>query len=182
MRKRLCILLVLMMMFNLTLVACGGGGGDPVVVVTDMIKTIQEKKFDRLPNFACAAKKEEVANRFNISAALAPSLGPNVDAQKVLDAAVFEFINMEYKEVSRSDVQAIVYVKGRLKVTLDPDKFKEPVRELLMAQSPENVTDSLVDQVTGFALAQFGGFGEDIDITLGLVNEGGKWLICGSQG
>jgi hypothetical protein len=182
MKKQLSIFLFLTMALGFTLVACGGGdddGGDPVAVVKDLFKAIEDEKFDTIPDLACAAQKEEVATSFDFGAMIGSSFGAeDVDPQLVLDAMSFKFSDPEYKEVSKSGDKAVVHAKGRLEISVDPDKFKVLVRELLAGQGLEDVPDDMIDQAMGPALEQFENFGEDIDEDFELIKEDGKWLIC----
>lgn len=183
MNKRLFIFLSLVVVLSLALAACGGGddddAGDPTQVVKDLMKAIENKQFDKIPDYACAAQKEEVAETFDIGTAIASSLGgEDVDPEKVLDAMTFKVSNLEVTEKSKSGDKAVVHVKARLEMSVDPEKFKELVRELLEAQGLGDIPDSLLDQQVGPILEQFEDFGEDIDQDFEVVEEEGKWLIC----
>jgi hypothetical protein len=183
MQKRLSILVFLALALSLALAACGGGdgddAGDPTKVVKDLMKAIEDKKFDKIPDFACAAQKEEVADTFDFGAMMTDSFGGvDIDPQKVLDAMNFKVSNLEVKEVSKSDDKATVHVKGRLEIKIDPEKFKDVVRELLKAQGMTDVPDSLIDQAMEAVVPQLEEFGEDLDDDLALIKEGGKWVIC----
>jgi hypothetical protein len=185
MNKRLFILLSMVMALSLMLAACGGGdddAGDPVAVVKDMMQAVENKNFDNITDFACEADKEEVAQQFDFGAVIAASMsGADIDPQKVLDAMEFEFANAEYEEVSKSGDAAVVRAQGRLNITVNEEKFKELVRELLKAEGLEDVSDELLDQAMGPAMDQFESMGQDIDENFGLIKEDGKWVICESQ-
>jgi len=181
MKKRFSLYVLLTLVLSLLLAACGGGDGDsddPTAVVKDLFKAIEQKKFDKIPDYACEAQKEEVSQTFDFGAIMADSMGgADVDPQKILDAMSFKVSNLDVSEVSKSGDNATVHVKGKLEITVDPDKFKDVVKDLLKAQGME-VTDELLDQFAGPAMEGFKDFGQELDDDLNLVKEGGKWLIC----
>ncbi len=168
-------------MTAIVLAACGGGaGGDPTATVREAFKRLEAKQFDQLAELACTDKKDEFAERFDLSGQMAASL-PGVDAQKVLDAISVSTTGLDVKEVSRSGNTAVVHVTGQLQLQFDQDKFKEILREVLKAQGLGEVDDAMLDQVMGPALAQAEQtteLNDDVD----MVNEGGTWLICGDIG
>jgi len=181
MKKRLALLMSLVIMISPVLTACGGGGGsgdDPTAAVKDLFKAIEQKKFDKIPDYACEAQKEEARQTFDFGAIMAESLGgADVDPQKILDAMSFKMADLEVTKVSESGDTATVHVKGKLEISVDPDKFKDVVKELLKAQGME-VSDEMLDQFVGPAMEQFQDFGQELDEDITMAKEGGKWLIC----
>jgi hypothetical protein len=164
---------------GLILAACGGGAGsDPVATIQEIFKLVESKQFARIADFACAASKDEATETFDFSRAMTDSLGEGVDPQKILEAMSFKAANMEYIEVSRSADAAVVHVKGRLEIAVDANKFKAIVVDILKAQGLGELDPAVLEQATSGILAQFEGFGQDLDVDMNLVNESGRWLIC----
>jgi len=173
----------LVMALSLVLAACGGGDngddGDATGTVNDLFNAIENKQFDKIPDFACAAQKEDVRQTFDFGSIIASSLGgADVDPQMILDALTFKLSGLEITEKSKSGDKAIVHAKGRLEMTVDPEKFKDVVRELLKQQGIGDVSDELMDQFAGPVMEQFEDFSTDMDDDIALVKEDGKWLIC----
>jgi hypothetical protein len=184
MKKQLSILMFLVMALGLLLTACGGSGNgddgdDATATVQDLFKAIENKQFDKIPDYACTAQKDEVRQTFDFGSAIASSLGgADVDPQMILDALTFKLSGLEITEKSKSGDKAIVHAKGRLEMTVDPEKFKEVVRELLKQQGIGDVSDELMDQFAGPVLEQFEDFSTDLDDDIALIKEDGNWLIC----
>ena len=182
MRRQLSILMFLVVVAGLILSACGGGDGDddPTGVVKDLFKAIEDKKLDKIADYACAAQKEEVRETFDFGAAMAEQLGgADADADQILEMLTFKVSDLKVTEKSKSGDKAVVSVTGRLEMTVDPEKFKDLVRDMLKEQGMGDVSDELIDQFAGPALEQFEDFSTDLDEELEVVKEGGKWLICG---
>lgn len=183
MKKRRWVLLVLVLAFGLILAACGGGDGDgdedATGVVKDMFKAIEAKDFDKIPDFACAAQKQEVRETFDFGAIMTEALGgADVDPQTILEMLTFKVSNLEAEEKSKSGDTAAIHVKGRIEMTVDPEKFNDVVRELLKAQGMGDVSDEVIDQFAGPMIEQFEDFSVDLDDDLRVVKEDGSWLIC----
>ena len=105
--------------------------------------------------------------------------GADADADQILEMLTFKVSDLKVTEKSKSGDKAVVSVTGRLEMTVDPEKFKDLVRDMLKEQGMGDVSDELIDQFAGPALEQFEDFSTDLDEELEVVKEGGKWLICG---
>ena len=100
-----------------------------------------------------------------------------VDPNQVMSAISIKFDNLTTKESARTDKDATVHVNGNMTVTVDPAKFKPILKTMLQAQGLPN-DDATIDA----ALTAMSGSlsnSQAIDEDVKLVNENGKWLICG---
>jgi hypothetical protein len=169
--------MTLVLALGVVLAGCGGGGAtsDPTGVVNELVKILEAKQWDKVADLACAEKKEEISKQFNFAESFGGAI-PGADAQKVSDALTFKFENVQVKEESREGNTATVSIKGKMAMTMDPTKLKDLVTEALKA-SGQDATDEMVDLALGAMGTEFN-FTEDMDETLTVVNEGGKWLLC----
>ncbi len=159
------------------LAACSGGtSGDPTAAVKDMVNLVETKQFSKVADIACAAQKEEVAQKFDLGSTLATAL-PGVDAAGITDAMIIKFDPVAYKELEKSADKAKVQVSGTMTVTVDKVKMTDLMKKVLAAQgmpADDATVGLVVDQmVTEFAQ------GQPLDSTVDLVHENGKWLVCG---
>ena len=84
-----------------------------------MFKAVENKKFDTIADFACAAQKDEITEAFDVSTAITAEVGEDVDPQKVLDAMTFKVSGLEVKEVSKSSNKATVQVKVAILILVE---------------------------------------------------------------
>ncbi len=175
--KRFSVFIVVAMLAGLALAACGGGAtaSDPVATVKDMMQAVVDKKLDKITDYACAAKKDEVKQQFD----LASALGGGLDPQKILDVMTFSIENAEYNKLSENGDKATVQMKAKLIIKIDKEKFKSVITDMAKAQGQDLPADQLGPMVDQAAtqLEQ----GQNIDNTVELVKENGKWLICPSN-
>ena len=176
--KRLSILVILAMLVGVLLTACSSGaGGDPSATVKDAMTAITGKQFDKLADFACAAKKTEVQNQFNPAAALANQGMNKDDVQKLLDSMTISFDNPQFGTPAISGDAASVPMQGKLAIKLDKDKLKAFVSSALQGQGVSNLTDDQINQALDAVAGQLEQ-GQDISTTVDLIRENGKWVIC----
>ena len=137
------------------------------------MQAVADKKFDKLAEMTCAAKKADVENIFNPAGALA---GAGVDAQKVLDAMTISIQDAEYTKVSETADKAEVQMKGKMNIKLDKEKFKAVMVEILKAQGQDIPADQ-IDPILDMAVSQVEQT-QDVDNKIDVVKENGKWVIC----
>jgi hypothetical protein len=168
---------------GLVLAACGGSStqdSGPTQTVKDLMKAIEDKRFDTIPDYACAALKEEIAVRFDFRVLMAFSLeGTGLDPATVLDALTFTVSDLEVWQVGASEDKAIVHVRGRLEVKIASDRLKELLRQTLASQA-EMLDEDLIDQTAALVLERFAVWSQYIDSNIALIKEGGRWLVCGN--
>ena len=88
---------------------------------------------------------------------------------------------IRFNKSTRREKKAVVRAQGRLEITVNAEKFKELVRELLKAEGLEDVSDEMLEQAMGPTMAQFESMGQDIDENFGLIKEDGQWVICENE-
>jgi hypothetical protein len=154
----------------------GGGTGDPSSSVKSALEAAQSGGITKLADYACAAKKDDVENLFaGEGVGGLTELGLNAD--EVFDAMKMEFKDIQTTEKSRTGDAAVVHVTGNMVITVDPAKMRELMKKAMAAQG-QTVDDATLDAVIASmsgSLSQTQPLDEDIQV----VQEGGKWLICG---
>ena len=176
--RRLSVMVIVGIILGVLLAACGGAAaGDPVSTVKDAMTAITGKQFDKLADFACAAKKTEVQNQFNPAAALGGQGMSKEDVQKLLDAMNISFDNPQFGAPTVSGDSASVPMQGKLAIKFDRPKLKAFVSSALQAQGTITATDDQINQVLDAVATQLEQ-GQDISSTIDLIKENGKWVIC----
>jgi hypothetical protein len=161
------------------LAGCGGSSGpgsDPVGTVKGLMDTVQAGQWDKLPDYACAAQKDQIKQQFeSLGSGAGGALG-DLGLSDVGDAMKITFSNLDVKEKSREGDKAVVAVSGKMKLEFNKDKLKELVKKAAEAQG-QTVTDAQIDMALGM-LSGMGGLEQDMTQDMTVVNEGGKWLVC----
>jgi hypothetical protein len=161
------------------LAGCGsssGPGSDPVGTVKGLMDAVQAGQWDKLPDYACAAQKDEITSQFeNLGSAAGSALG-GLGLSDIGDALKISYANLEVKEKSRDGDTAVVTVSGKIKMDFNKDKLKELVKKAAAAQG-QAITDEQIDMALGM-LSGLGGMEQDMNQDMTVVNEGGKWLVC----
>jgi hypothetical protein len=161
------------------LAGCGGGGsgpgGDPVGTVKNFLATISAGNYDKVADYACAAQKDAVTKKFDPSAMFGGADALGMSAADIKAAIKMDFSGVTVTEKSKDATKAVVAMAGKMKITLDKDKFKEVIKKALAAAGQP--TD---DASINLALGMMDSIGGEQDATsdVALANEGGKWLIC----
>jgi len=177
--KRLPKMFAVLIVASVVLSACGGGAtADPVATVKAVMQAIQDKKFDSLPDYVCAEKKDEVTRQLDFRSSLG---GLGFDAQKLVDAMTFDLSGIQYAKASETGDKAVVTITGDMKMQVDRDKIKDLIVEILQAQGIAQVTDDMVNSTLDIMAAQLES-GIDISTDVELVKEGGAWKMCSGIG
>lgn len=166
-----------------TVAACGGGGGggpsgsDPTATVRDMMATVTAGNYDKIADYACAAQKDEITQQFDPSGLLGGDAGSlGLTAADLKQVIKFTVSGLDVKEKSKDATTAVVSMTGKMKITIDKEKFKE-----LMKKTLEAAGQPADDATLNLAMGMFdslAGEEQDISSDVSLLNEGGKWLIC----
>jgi hypothetical protein len=68
-------------------------------------------------------------------------------------------------------------MKGKMSMKFDKAKLKDFVKSLMTAQGLANATDDQINQALDMVAGQLEQ-GQQIDTTVDMVKENGKWVIC----
>lgn len=157
--------------------ACGGSAsGDPTATVKEMVSLVETRQFSKVADIACAAEKAAVAEQFDIGTQLSGEL-PGMDAAAITDAMTITMDPMTYKELERSADKARVQMTGTMTIGVDKEKMTTLLTKALEAQGMP-VDDATIGPVLDSMVSEFAQ-GQDIDSTVDLVYENGRWLVCG---
>jgi hypothetical protein len=150
--------------------ACGGGSGggaangpagDPAGAVTGFVNTIKAHAFDKLPALVCAAQKDKVLAGL--------TGGSSSVTQALMSAMSFDVQNLNVQQTSVSGDSAVVHVTGKVVTTVDANKAKDAVKQLLGSQA----TDDQVNQIIASMNTT-----RDLDSDVNVVKENGGWVVC----
>ena len=159
--------------------ACGGSAGtgnDPQGVVKAAMEAVNSGGLTKLADYACAAKKNDVSSIFGQGGV--GGLGAaGIDPASLMDAMKVKVTNVATTESARTDTTATVHVTGDTAITFDKDKMRALMKTVLAAQGKptDDATLDLLMNAMGSQLTTTQKLDEDVKV----VNEGGKWLICG---
>jgi hypothetical protein len=166
------------------LVGCGGGGGgpsgsDPSATVKDFFATVTAGDYAKLPDYACAAKKDQF--KFDPSQLLGGGSGGalGLTADDIKSIFKISVTDLVVKEKSKEATKAIVTVSGKMGFTIDKEKFKAVLKTAL-EKAGQKADDATLTMTMGM-LDSLAGETTDLSTDAEMVNEGGKWLICDSS-
>ena len=177
--KRLSVAMIVVTVLSALLTACGGAasGGDPLSVLQAAMSAVTSKQFDKISELTCAAKKDSASGLFNPAAALTGQGMTTADAQKLLDAMTISFDNPEFGTPAINGDTASIPMKGKMSIKFDKTKLQEAIKPLMAAQGLANATDDQINQALDLISSELEK-GQQIDTTVDLVKENGKWVLC----
>lgn len=150
--------------------------GDPVATVKEVMAAVTNNQLEKMADFACTAQKDQVANLFNPAVQLAKA-GIDADtAKQLLESMDITLTHPEFTTTSESGDTAVVAMKGKLTIKIDHEKLKVVVAARLKSQGMDATDESVnqeLDRVDGRLKNSI-----DIDSSVDLVKENGKWVIC----
>ena len=139
--------------------------------------TVTAGNYDKIADYACAAHKEEIAKQFDPSGLLGGDSGAiGLTAADLKEVFKFTVSGLEVKEKSKDATTAVVAMTGKMKITIDKEKFKALMKRALEAAG-QPTDDATLNLAMGM-LDSIAGEEQDISSDVSLVNEGGKWLVC----
>lgn len=164
--------------------ACGGGGGgsgpsssDPSATVKNMISTVTAGDYEKIADYACAAKREELTKQFDPSSLLGGDAGSlGMDPAELKKAIKLSVSGLDVREKSKDATTAVVSMTGKLRMTIDKDAFKSIMKKAL--ESAGQPADEATLNLAMGMLDSIAGEEQDMTSDISLVNEGGKWLVC----
>ena len=148
----------------------------PVGVVNAAMAAAEAGGFTQLAEFMCEASKNDLTSAFGGGGDLGALAGAGIDPNEVFGAMKIDFQDTTVTEVSKSDSEATVHLKGKMAIAFDEAKMREVLRKILDAQGLE-ATDQMIDAAMSMMEGQLSQT-QDIDEDMKLVNENGKWVIC----
>lgn len=166
-------------LFVIALLAAGcssASAGSPADTVKEVFRRVEAGQFDKVSELACTASKEKTAKAFDFAGALAANLPEGMDPAQVAAAVKVTTSGLVITEVSHTDKDAVVSVKGTLKMIIDPEKFK-PILKAFLEAAGQPVDDAALS----LAMTQMSSFltnEQPIDTTADVILEGGAWKIC----
>lgn len=166
----------------LALAACSGSPladtSAPVGVVNAAMAAAESGGFTQLTEFMCQASKDDLAGAFGGGGDLGGLAAAGLDPDELFGAMKIDFQDTTVTEVSKSDSEATVHLKGKMAMTFDEAKMREVLRKILETQGIQ-ATDQMIDAAMSTMEGQLSQT-QDIDEDMKLVNENGKWVICQS--
>jgi hypothetical protein len=151
----------------------------PAGVMSSAFAAVEEGGVARLPEFACAAQKD---NLFGLMGqdlnTLQDLINSGIDPNEIANGMTLKFDNLKVTEVAKSDeaATATVNVKGKVTRTLDRAVFRRIVTQMFKDQGV-NPTDAMLDATE----AQFASrmtSTQSFDTNYQMVLEDGKWVMC----
>jgi hypothetical protein len=142
-----------------------------------MIATVTAGDYEKIADYACAAKREELTKQFDPSGLLGGDSGTlGIDAAELKKIVKLSVSGLEVSEKTKDATTAVVSMTGKLKMTIDKEGFKALMKKALEAAGQP------ADEATlGLALGMLDSIADqeqDMTSDVSLVNEGGKWLVC----
>ena len=148
MRTRTGFLVTVLSAVALAVAACSGGPGgttnDPVGTVNAAMAAAESGGFTALTEYMCQANKDDVTSAFGGGGDLGDLGAAGIDPDQLFDAVKFDFQDQTVTEVSRSDTEATVHLKGNMAMTFDAAAMRSIVKQILEAQGVE-ATDQMID-------------------------------------
>jgi hypothetical protein len=164
----------------LAIAACSGSpladANAPVGAVNAAMAAAEAGGFTQLTEFMCQASKDDLAGAFGGGGELGALAAAGLDPNELFGAMKIDFQDTTVTEVSKSDSEATVHLKGKMALQLDEAKMREVIRKILETQGVE-ASDQMIDVAMSTMASQLSQ-PQDIDEDMKLINENGKWVIC----
>ena len=164
----------------LAIAACTGSpladANAPVGAVNAAMAAAEAGGFTQLTEFMCQASKDDLTSAFGGGGELGGLAGAGLDPNELFSALKIDFQDTTVTEVSKSDSEATVHLKGKMAFAFDDAKMREVMRKILETQGIQ-ATDQMIDVAMSTMESQLTQ-PQDIDEDMKLVQENGKWVIC----
>ena len=171
--------LVVAAVLILTVAGCAGAApnqSEPAGAVRSALDAAQSGGIAKLADYACEAKKADITSLFG-GEGVGSLAALGIDPNDVFNAMKMEFKDIQTTEKSKSGDSAVVHLTGSLTVTIDPAKMRDMMKKMMEAQG-QSVDDATLDAAIGAMSSQLSQT-QAIDEDVPVVQEGGKWVICG---
>jgi hypothetical protein len=160
--------------------ACGGapaGGGEPAGVVTTALEATETGGLAKMADYTCAAQKANLTGVLGGTADLSQLTAMGIDLPALMAAMKLNFEEVKATETSKTADKATVHVTGKVTVSFDEASFRPIVKQILEAQGVA-ADDAMIDQMLTSMAGQLSQT-QTLDEDLNLIQEGGKWVVCG---
>lgn len=148
---------------------------DPAATVNALLDTFVAKDFGAIGSFACAAKRDAVATRFDLQSQFG-ALGEGIDVAALFDGITISTPDRSVTVASIEGDAASVAVTGSIVLDVTDEAARAFVQQLLEVQGSE-VTAELLDQFTPQLVAQLEA-PQALDSDIAMTFEDGAWLVC----
>jgi len=154
----------------------GGSSSDPTGVVKDALAKVSARDVNGLAALACAGQADKIKQQFDMGGALGSELPSGVDTQAIIDSVTIDTSGATIGTPTVSGDSATVPLTGTMKVTIDKEKIRPIIKQMMEAQLGSiAIPDAQIDQM----IDAFGG-NQSIPLneSLTLKKENGAWKIC----
>ena len=161
--------------------ALAAEGDGPESAVYCLSDALVEKRLEDVGQCFCADMEGE-ADRFDLGAAFAATMGDDFDLSLFLDAIDFEFDPLEVTVIEQSEDAATLAVNAIMNMSLNPEGAR-PILRFFLEITGEEVTDDMLDMLmTPAMLEEFedsiAGEAQDLSTDSLEVNlENGEWCL-----
>lgn len=175
MRHRMVVAVLAVVALSVVAACSGAADASPKGVVEQALRHVENKDTEALTALACAARRDEIAEQFDLTGGLAGALPIDIDTDALLDAIEIDASKVVATEKSVDGDAAVVGLVGTIGITIDEDAFKDVMRAFAESQGIE-IDDAQLNTM----LLMLGRFTEAIplDLDVDLVREDGAWKIC----
>ncbi len=148
----------------------------PEGAVDCLVTNMEAKDFESMADCFCDAQASQLGG-LNLQEQMTAGLG-DLDPQEALDAFEFDVEITQLTETSATDDEVVFDMTGQMTVDINPDAAGPFIAAVLEASGQE-VTDDLVEMMTGMMASQFAAEPQDISSEVVVARDAdGSWGVC----